>query len=123
LGQQDFPLEAARQILGPEYLIGCSTTNPAEMERALRGGADYIGVGPVYETPTKAGKAAAGLEYVAFAAEKSPVPWFAIGGIDAQNLPAVLEAGAQRVAVVRALMAAEQPKQVTQYLLSQLHVL
>jgi thiamine-phosphate pyrophosphorylase len=60
---------------------------------------------------------------VAFAAEKSPVPWFAIGGIDAQNLPAVLEAGAQRVAVVRALMAAEQPKQVTQYLLSQLHVL
>lgn len=121
LGQQDFPLEAARQILGPEYLIGCSTTNPTEMERALRGGADYIGVGPVYETPTKAGKAAAGLEYVAFAAEKSPVPWFAIGGIDAQNLPAVLEAGAQRVAVVRALMAAEQPKQVTQYLLSQLY--
>ena len=121
LGQQDFPLEAARQILGPDLILGCSTTNPAEMERAIRGGADYIGVGPVYETPTKAGKAAAGLDYVAFAAEKSPIPWFAIGGIDTNNLPAVLSAGADRVAIVRALMQAEQPKLVTQYLLSQLH--
>lgn len=120
LGQQDFPLEAARQILGPDLILGCSTTNPAEMERAIRGGADYIGVGPVYETPTKAGKAAAGLDYVAFAAEKSPVPWFAIGGIDTKNLAAVQAAGADRVAIVRALMQAEQPKLVTQYLLSQL---
>jgi thiamine-phosphate pyrophosphorylase len=121
LGQQDLPLEVARQLLGPDRLLGCSTTNPAEMERALQGGADYIGVGPVYETPTKAGKAAAGLEYVAFAAERSPVPWFAIGGIDGNNLSAVLDAGAERVAIVRAIVQAEQPKLMTQYLLSQLH--
>ena len=64
LGQQDMPIAIARQLLGPGRLIGRSTTNPQEMQRAIQEQADYIGVGPVYETPTKVGKAAAGLEYV-----------------------------------------------------------
>lgn len=121
LGQQDVPIALARQILGPQRIIGRSTTNPDEMQRAISEGADYIGVGPVYETPTKAGKAAAGLEYVRYAAENSPIPWFAIGGIDMNNLNDVLKSGAERVAVVRAIMEAEQPTLVTQYCLSQLN--
>lgn len=120
LGQQDIPIALARQILGPQKLVGRSTTNPDEMQRAIEEGADYIGVGPVYETPTKAGKAAAGTDYVRYAAEHSPIPWFAIGGIDTDNLDQVLSAGADRVAVVRAIMQAEHPTLITQYFLSQL---
>jgi len=120
LGQQDIPIALARQVLGPQRLVGRSTTNPQEMQRALQEGADYIGVGPVYATPTKPGKAAAGLDYVRYAAQHCPIPWFAIGGINAENLPEVVTAGATRVAIVRAVMAAEQPTLVTQHLLSQL---
>ena len=112
LGQQDVPISLARQILGHNCLIGRSTTNPQEMQKAIAEGADYIGVGPVYETPTKAGKAAAGLEYVRHAAANSPIPWFAIGGIDLENIGDVINAGAKQVAVVRAIMQAENPTAV-----------
>jgi thiamine-phosphate pyrophosphorylase len=121
LGQQDMPIAIARQLLGPQRLIGRSTTNPKEMQGAITDGADYIGVGPVYETPTKVGKVATGVEYVSYAAKNSPIPWFAIGGIDPNNINEVIDAGAERVAVVRSLMEAEQPTLVTQYLLSQLY--
>lgn len=120
LGQQDLPIAVAKQLLGPGRIVGRSTTNPDEMERAIAEGADYIGVGPVYETPTKVGKAAAGLEYVRYAAENATIPWFAIGGIDMNNLNDVLDANAERVAVVRAIMEAEQPTLLTQYFISQL---
>ncbi|MBE9237455.1 thiamine phosphate synthase [Anabaena aphanizomenioides LEGE 00250] len=121
LGQQDLPIAVARQLLGPQRLIGRSTTNQKEMQGAIAEGADYIGVGPVYETPTKAGKAAAGLDYVRYAAKNCQIPWFAIGGIDASNINDVMDAGSQRVAVVRSLMQAEQPTLVTQYFISQLY--
>jgi thiamine-phosphate pyrophosphorylase len=120
LGQQDLPIALARRVLGPERIVGRSTTNPAEMARAIAEGADYIGVGPVYETPTKAGKAAAGLEYVRYAVDHASVPWYAIGGIDATNLAEVIAAGGQRVAVVRAIMQAPDPAQAVQTLLTQL---
>lgn len=120
LGQQDLPLSLARQLLGSQRIIGRSTKNPEEMHRAIQEGADYIGVGPVYETPTKAGRAAAGLKYVRYAAEHATIPWFAIGGIDATNLQDVLAAGAERVAVVRAIMQSDQPTAVTQQFLSQI---
>ena len=120
LGQQDIPIALARQILGPQRIVGRSTTNPQEMHQALQEGADYIGVGPVYETPTKAGKPAAGLDYIRHAAKNSPIPWYAIGGIDANNLNEVLGAGAERIAVVRAIMETEHPTLMTQYFLSQL---
>ena len=109
LGQQDMPMEAARRILGPGPIVGRSTTNPQEMQRAIDEAADYIGVGPVHATPTKPGKAAAGYDYVRYAVERAPMPWFAIGGIDLSNVAAVCEAGASGVAVVRALMAAGDP--------------
>lgn len=120
LGQDDVPIALARQLLGSQRIIGRSTHSPEEMHRAIEEGADYIGVGPVYETPTKAGRPAAGLEYVRHAAAQAALPWFAIGGISADNLDAVLSAGAERVAVVRAIMAAEEPTLMTQYFVSQL---
>lgn len=109
LGQQDLPVAVARSLLGEHYIIGQSTTNPEELEKALAADVDYVGVGPVYATPTKPGKAAAGLEYVRYAAEKSFVPWYAIGSVDADNLQEVIDAGAKRVAVVRSLIQAENP--------------
>lgn len=120
LGQQDIPIALAREILGPYSIIGRSTTNPEEMQKALAEGPDYLGVGPVYETPTKAGKAAAGHEYVRYAQQHCPIPWFAIGGIDASNVQEVKQAGASRVAVVRAIMQADNPTLETQALLFQL---
>ncbi|MGA1623265.1 MAG: thiamine phosphate synthase [Synechocystis sp.] len=119
LGQQDMPIAVARQLLGPQKIIGRSTTNPEEMQRAIAEGADYIGVGPVYATPTKAGKAPAGLEYVQYAATHATVPWFAIGGIDPSNLPDVIHAGGRKVAIVRAIMEADDPQGMTTQLLGQ----
>ncbi|MBW4579722.1 MAG: thiamine phosphate synthase [Tildeniella nuda ZEHNDER 1965/U140] len=120
LGQQDIPIALARQLLGSQCLIGRSTHCPDDLHRAIQEGADYIGVGPVYETPTKAGRPAAGFDYVRYAAEHATIPWFAIGGIDANNLPDVLAAKVDRVAIVRAIMHAEQPTLTTQQFLSQL---
>jgi thiamine-phosphate pyrophosphorylase len=117
LGQQDMPIAAAREILGKDYIVGQSTTNPDELQRALESGADYVGVGPVYATPTKPGKAAAGLKYASYVADRVTIPWFAIGGIDSDNLPEVIGAGAKRVAVVRSLMQAEHPQLVVQNML------
>jgi thiamine-phosphate pyrophosphorylase len=118
LGQQDVPIAVARALLGPNKIIGRSTTSPEEMAKALAEGADYIGVGPVYETPTKAGKAAAGHEYVRYAQTHATVPWYAIGGIDEGNLASVIAAGAPGAAVVRAIMAAADPTRATQALLA-----
>jgi thiamine-phosphate pyrophosphorylase len=118
LGQNDLPIAVAKQILGQDKIVGRSTTNSTEMAKALVEGADYIGVGPVYETPTKAGKAAAGLEYVRYAVQNSSVPWFAIGGIDNTNVEEVLAAGAPGVAVVRSIMQAHNPAVVVRELLA-----
>jgi thiamine-phosphate pyrophosphorylase len=120
LGQQDMPLALAREILGTDKLIGRSATNKEEMTKAIAEGADYLGVGPVYETPTKPGKTAAGFDYFRYVAANCPIPWFAIGGINSENLDEVLATGAKRVAVVRAIMQAEQPKAVVEKLLTQL---
>ena len=119
LGQHDLPMAIARQILGPDKIVGRSTTNPQELQRAIDENADYIGVGPVHETPTKPGKAAAGNEYVRYAAEHAPMPWFTIGGLNAENLAPTLAAGATRVAVVRALMQADDPTEVARSLVQQ----
>ena len=119
LGQHDLPVVIARQILGSDKIVGLSTTNPQELQRAIDEGADYIGVGPVHETPTKPGKAAAGNEYVRYAAAHAPMPWFVIGGLNADNLEPTLAAGATRVAVVRALMQADNPAEVARSLVRQ----
>ncbi|MGI8944784.1 MAG: thiamine phosphate synthase, partial [Thermoleophilaceae bacterium] len=102
LGQGDMAVAAARELVG-ELLIGLSTHTPAQLEAGVAAGADQLSVGPVWETPTKPGRPAAGLGYVRHAAaRRPPVPWFAIGGIDAANVDEVVAAGAGRVVVVRA---------------------
>jgi thiamine-phosphate pyrophosphorylase len=101
LGQDDSDPEEARRVLGPDALIGLSTHSREQIDSASN--IDYIGVGPVYETPTKPGYEPVGLELVHWAAEHARVPFFAIGGIDAGNVDDVIGAGAGRVAVVRAI--------------------
>jgi len=110
LGQDDLGVEQARQLLGSDRIIGSSTHSPGQIDAALAAGVDYIGVGPVHATPTKPGRPAVGTELVAYAAAHARMPFFAIGGIDATNVGAVLAAGAQRVAVVRAIAGAEDPE-------------
>ena len=110
LGQDDLPLAVARDIVGPTTLIGRSTHETGEASRALMEDVDYFCVGPCWPTPTKPGRPAPGLELVrAVASMRSDKPWFAIGGIDEQRLGEVLDAGARRIVVVRAITAAEDP--------------
>ncbi|RSO12028.1 thiamine phosphate synthase [Streptomyces sp. WAC 06783] len=111
LGQGDLPVPAARAILGDDVLIGRSTHAEAEVDAALaQPGVDYFCTGPCWPTPTKPGRHAPGLDLVRYAAARRPErPWFAIGGIDADNLDEVLAAGARRVVVVRAITEAEDP--------------
>ncbi|MGI8903456.1 MAG: thiamine phosphate synthase, partial [Solirubrobacteraceae bacterium] len=108
LGQDDPTTARARALLGPEHLIGLSTHTPEQVDGA--GGCDYIGVGPVHATPTKPGRPPVGTELVRYAADHAEVPWFAIGGIDAGNVGSVRDAGARRIAVVRALTGATDPE-------------
>ena len=104
VGQDDLPVEDARRFGVP---VGQSTHAAAELDATA---ADYAGVGPVYETPTKAGRPAAGLDYVRYAAGHARLPWFAIGGIDESNIADVVAAGADRIAVVRAITDAPDPE-------------
>ncbi|MGI9081643.1 MAG: thiamine phosphate synthase [Thermoleophilaceae bacterium] len=111
LGQDDLAVATAREAVGEELLIGLSTHSPEQLEAGIAAGADQLSVGPVWETPTKPGRPAAGLGYVRHAASRRPpVPWFAIGGIDSHNLAEVVRAGAERVVVVRAIRDAEDPR-------------
>ena len=121
LGQGDLPLGVAREIVGPDTLIGLSTHDRDQTAAAAAGAADYFCVGPCWPTPTKPGREAPGLRLVRAAAELgSDKPWFAIGGIDAQRLPDVLDAGARRIVVVRAITAAEDPRAAAERLKSAL---
>lgn len=108
VGQDDVSVAEARALVGPERLVGLSTHTPSEVDRAA--GADYIGVGPVYSTPTKPGRPPVGLDLVRYASEHARVPFFAIGGITPGNLATVRAAGAERIAVVRALTEADDPE-------------
>jgi thiamine-phosphate pyrophosphorylase len=111
LGQDDMPVAEARRILGPEMIIGLSTHSKEQI--AAAGGApaavDYVSVGPIWETPTKAGRPGVGLGLISHAAEHASHPFFAIGGIDPSNAARVVEAGARRLAVVRAIRDAADP--------------
>ena len=110
LGQGDLPLGWARRILGAEVLLGRSTHTLDQARRALEEGWDYLAVGPVNPTPTKPGRPPVGAGLVAEVAALAPSrPWFAIGGIDLDNLDGVLAAGATRVVVVRAITEAADP--------------
>ena len=109
LGQEDF-FEAGHQHVREiknqksKIRIGLSTHAPAQAQRALAAGADYIAIGPVYATGTKPNAKPVTLNYVRWAAENVKIPWFAIGGITLSNLDDVLAAGARRICVVSAIL-------------------
>jgi thiamine-phosphate pyrophosphorylase len=109
VGQEDLPPPVAREILGEDAIIGLSTHAPDQWDAAAPE-ADYLCAGPVWETPTKPGRPAAGLEYVRYAAASGEQrPWFAIGGITEDNLSEVVGAGATRIVVVRAVTEGPDP--------------
>lgn len=121
LGQNDISASQARRVVGNDLLIGLSTHTEGQIEAALSDGAcDYISTGPVFETPTKPDYEAVGLELVRHAAQSIKIPFFAIGGIDTENIETVVAAGAQRVAVVRAIAQAAYPEAAAKKLKRQL---
>ena len=111
LGQEDFfdagfKNVSELKIKNSNLKIGLSTHAPAQAQRALDAGADYIAIGPIYATGTKPDAKPVTLEYARWAAANATVPWFAIGGINLQTLDAVLAAGARRICVVSAILNA-----------------
>ncbi len=120
VGQDDMLVAAARAAVGAERLVGLSTHSREQIDAAIE--PDYIGVGPVFATPTKPGRAAVGVELVRYAASHARVPFFAIGGIDVDNVEQVREAGAYGVAVVRALTESAQPERAARRLLGEARV-
>jgi len=113
VGQEDIDPEEARRVVGPDSIIGLSTHSREQIEAAGSKPVDYISVGPIWETPTKEGRPATGLELIRAAAETAPLPWFAIGGIDTANVGEVVAAGAKRLCVVRAIRDAADPRAAT----------
>lgn len=132
VGQDDIPTAVARQILGEDVILGLSCHTPAEVDAALANtDLDYFCTGPIWATPTKPGRPAAGLDLVSYAAHATTLPagvapedggvvqtmpWFAIGGVNQETAPDVIAAGAQRIVVVRALTEAADPTQAAREL-------
>jgi thiamine-phosphate pyrophosphorylase len=119
VGQDDEPLDAVRARVGQDVLIGISTHTPEQIAAADASSADYLGVGPIYATPTKPQARPVGLDLVREARERTIKPFFAIGGIDARRAPAVVDAGATRIAVVRAICDADDPRAAARALLAE----
>ena len=111
VGQEDATPAQARAAVGPERIVGRSTHAPAQADAAAADpDVDYLAVGPVHATPTKPGRLPAGLDYVSYAARTVDKPWFAIGGLDAGNAHEVVERGATRIVVVRAITESDDPE-------------
>jgi thiamine-phosphate pyrophosphorylase len=123
VGQDDGTVQGARQIVGRDRIVGRSTHAPDQGAAAdADPDVDYLAVGPVHATPTKPGRPAAGLEYVAWAAANLTTPWFAIGGLDPRNVDEVVAHGATRIVVVRAIAAAPDPEAAARALRARLEV-
>ena len=112
VGQDDLSAKDARQILGPHRLVGVSTHNYEQLNKAVLDGANYVGIGPIFESRTKQFPSFGGLSLLEQVANQTALPVFAIGGIDLQNIDAVIEVGVTRVAVASAITAAADPEAV-----------
>jgi len=122
LGQDDLPLSYARKILGKKKCIGISVNTLKEAEEAEKGGADYLGVGPVYDTPSKRDlKAILGPSGLKVIREKVKIPILAIGGINAENVMEVMSCGADGIAVISALIGAEDISEATRELIKKIN--
>jgi thiamine-phosphate pyrophosphorylase len=107
LGQDDYPIEAVRQLVGDEMIIGLSTHSPSQAEDAIRRGADYIGVGPLFRTATKKHVCEpVGLGYLDFAVSRVPIPFVAIGGVKVNNVSEVRRRGARCICLVTEIVGA-----------------
>ena len=117
LGQDDFPIPLARQLLGDGAIIGGSAVTLAEAEKCLSEGADYVGFGPVYPTTSKddAGPVT-GLDLLREVVEAVSIPIIAIGGVSAENTPALLKAGAHGIAIISAVCCQPDPEKATRRL-------
>ncbi len=112
LGQEDYPIEAVRRLVGEEMIIGISTHSPLQAEEAIRRGADYIGVGPLFPTFTKKNVCEpVGLAYLDFAVSHISIPFVAIGGIKAHNVAEVRRHGARCMAIVTEIVGAPDIRQ------------
>jgi thiamine-phosphate pyrophosphorylase len=116
VGQDDVAVAEARAALGPEAIVGLSTHSEGQLAASAEQPVDYVSVGPIWETPTKAGRPGVGLGLVEHAAADAPHPFFAIGGIDTANAAEVVAAGARRLGVVRAIRDADDPAAVAEAL-------
>jgi thiamine-phosphate pyrophosphorylase len=116
LGQDDLSLKRARKILGQDKIVGISCHSLAQALKAQKQGADYIGIGPVYATPTKPEYPSIGLKTVAELKAKIKIPYFAIGDVNEGNLEEIAAAGAKRIAVCRAILKSDDPKQAVKRL-------
>lgn len=116
VGQDDMAAADVRAAVGPDAIVGLSTHSEEQLAAAAGQPVDYVSVGPIWETPTKAGRPAVGLDLIRHAAAGAPHPFFAIGGIDPSNAAQVVDAGAQRICVVRAIRDAEDPTVVAEEL-------
>jgi thiamine-phosphate pyrophosphorylase len=119
VGQNDLSPRFVRGLVGPDMLIGLSTHGEDELD-AAGSEADYVCAGPVFETPTKEGRPGTGIGLIRAAAERERRPWFAIGGLNGDTLPPVVEAGAGRIVVVRAVTEARRPGAAVRALLEAL---
>lgn len=116
VGQDDTPVADARRTVGTHRLVGLSTHSARQVDAAGGADVDYFAVGPVHTTPTKEGRPAIGLDPVRHAARTAARPWFAIGGLDLETTQAVLDAGAERIVVVRAIAEADDPERAARTL-------
>jgi len=116
LGQDDLPLKIARKILGSSKIIGISTKNIEQAKEAEKHGADYVGIGPIFDTSTKQIEKPIGLEIIRQANEHLKIPFFPIGGINLENLDQVIQAGSKRIAVGSAVISANDVKTATKNL-------
>ncbi|MBV8670845.1 MAG: thiamine phosphate synthase [Candidatus Eremiobacteraeota bacterium] len=110
LGQDDLPVPSSRAIAGEDFIIGLSTHTRGQIDIAAHLPADYIGVGPIHATPTKQGRPAVGTALVSYAAAHAGQPFFAIGGIEPENVAELIESGARGVSVLRWISNAPDPR-------------
>lgn len=112
LGQDDYPIRYVRKLLGDDYIIGISTHSPTQYKKAVRDGADYAGVGPLFETHTKDDvMPPVGLKYLKWVVKHKKIPFVAIGGIKESNIDKVLDAGAKCICLVTEITQAENIKE------------
>lgn len=120
LGQDDLPIAAARRVVGRTALIGISTHSLAQAEAAQAAGADYIGFGPVFPTGTKDAGTPRGLDDLRAVTSRMAIPVIAIGGITEANAGAVIAAGARGIAVISAVLAADDVRQAAERIIARI---